>query len=406
MTDVSSPAAAPTTTGDGSPWITVIQGAAALAVGMGVGRFVYTPILPLMEHQAGLSASMGSNLATANYVGYFIGALVGIFFPAVARSRAALRLSLAVVVLTLALMPLTRDADAWLALRLVAGIASAQLFVIASSALLARLHREAQHLVGWGFGGVGLGIALSGVLVLALQSTSTWRAAWWGAAALAAVLSVAAWSLNPGAAGQATIVRPQGGLPRTHRWFAALLASYTLEGVGYIIAGTFLVAAINQNSPGWLGSSAWVLVGLAAMPAPALWAYLSNRHSRSTLLLVALLIQVVGIALPSLSAGIAPALISAVLFGNTFIAIAALSIAIGAHLQFPRSVALLTAGYSIGQILGPLVVKPLLPDGYHDALLVGAGIVAAAAVAAAALRVRFPHRVGAVLEPREMARPS
>jgi MFS family permease len=142
------------------------------------------------------------------------------------------------------------------------------------------------------------------------------------------------------------------------------------------------------------------------MPAPALWAYLSNRHSRSTLLLVALLIQVVGIALPSLSAGIAPALISAVLFGNTFIAIAALSIAIGAHLQFPRSVALLTAGYSIGQILGPLVVKPLLPDGYHDALLVGAGIVAAAAVAAAALRVRFPHRVGAVLEPREMARPS
>jgi hypothetical protein len=144
---------------------------------MGVGRFVYTPILPLMEHQAGLSASMGSNLATANYIGYFLGALAGILVPAVARSRLALRLSLLVVVVTLALMPVTRDAGVWLGLRLVAGIASALLFVIASSAMLARLHRGAQHLVGWGFGGVGLGIALSGALVLALQSASTWRAA-------------------------------------------------------------------------------------------------------------------------------------------------------------------------------------------------------------------------------------
>jgi len=406
MTDVSSPVAVPAAKAGGSPWTVVTQGAAALAVGMGVGRFVYTPILPLMEHQAGLSASMGSNLATANYIGYFAGALIGIFVPAVARSRLALRLSLIVVVVTLALMPVTRDASAWLGLRLIAGIASALLFVIASSAMLSRLHRGAQHLVGWGFGGVGLGIALSGVLVLALQSSSTWRAAWWSAAILAAVLSVAAWRLDPEPAGQATVLQQHGDLPRTHRWFAALLASYTLEGVGYIIAGTFLVAAISQNSSGWLGSGAWVLVGVAAIPASAMWAYLAGRAPRSTLLLVALIIQVIGIALPGLSGGIAPALISAVLFGNTFIAVSSLAIAIGAHLQFPRSVALLTAGYSIGQILGPLVVKPLLHDGYHDALLVGAAIAAAAAVAAAALCARFPHRVGAMIEPSHAARES
>ena len=406
MTNLSSPVAAPTARPAVSPWTVVTQGGAALAVGMGVGRFVYTPILPLMEHQAGLSPSMGSDLATANYVGYFIGALLGILVPALARSRLALRLSLLVVVVTLALMPLTRDASAWLGLRLIAGIASALLFVIASSAMLARLHRRAQHLVGWGFGGVGLGIALSGVLVLALQSTSTWRAAWWSAAILAAVLSAAAWTLDPEPPGEATVLQQHGDLPRTHRWFVALLASYGLEGIGYIIAGTFLVAAISQNSPGWLGSGAWVLVGLAAIPASAMWAWLANRAPRSTLLLVALVIQVIGIALPSLSGGIAPALISAVLFGNTFIAVSSLAITIGAHLQFPRSVALLTAGYSIGQILGPLVVKPLLHDGYHDALLVGAAIVLAAAVAAAALRVGFPHRVGAMIEPSRLGRES
>jgi predicted MFS family arabinose efflux permease len=406
MTDVSSPVAAQATRSAGSPWTVVMQGAAALAVGMGVGRFVYTAILPLMEHQAGLSASTASNLATANYVGYFVGALAGILFPAVARSRLALRLSLVVEVATLALMPLTRDASAWIGLRLVAGIASALLFVIASSAMLARLHRGAQHLVGWGFGGVGLGIALSGALVLALQAASTWRAAWWGAAILAAVLSVPAWRLAPEPAGEPTILQQRGDLPRTHRWFAALLASYTLEGIGYIIAGTFLVAAISQSSSAGLGSAAWVLVGLAALPASAMWAYLANRLPRSTLLLVALLIQVVGIALPALSGGIAPALISAILFGNTFIAISSMAIAIGAHLQFPRSVALLTAGYSIGQILGPLVVKPLLHDGYHEALLVGAAIVLASAIAAAALRIRYPHRVGALVEPSHAARES
>ena len=373
-----------------------------LAVGMGVGRFAYTPILPLMEHQAGLSTSMASNLATANYLGYLLGALAGIFAPALARSRLAARGSLIVVILTLALMPVTVDATAWLALRLVAGAASALLFVIATSAMLGRLHRGAQHLVGWGFGGVGLGIALSGALVLILQSLSTWRAAWWGAAALAAVLSIAAWTLCPESAGMRTSLQRHGDVPRTHRWFAALLASYTLEGVGYIIAGTFLVAAISQNSPGWLGDGAWVVVGVAAVPASAMWAYLAHRWSRPTLILVALIVQAIGIALPGLAGGIAPALISAVLFGNTFVAIASLSLAIGTHLQFPRSVALLTTGYSVGQILGPLVVKPLLHGGYQDALLVAAAIVAAA-VAAAALRVRFPRQVGVMIEPSRSA---
>jgi predicted MFS family arabinose efflux permease len=386
-----------------SPWTVVVQGAAMLAVGMGVGRFVYTPILPLMERQAGLSTSMASNLATANYLGYLIGALFGIFVPAVARSRLTARLALLVVIVTLALMPVTEDAAAWLALRLIAGVASAVLFVTATSAMLARLQGSAQHLVGWGFGGVGLGIALSGALVLGLQSVSTWRAAWWGAAALAAALSVAAWTWHPGQAGISEMRTPPpprpGDAPRTHRWFAALLACYTLEGIGYIIAGTFLVAAISQNSPGWLGGGAWVVVGIAATPASAMWAYLARRRSRSTLLLVALIVQAVGIALPALAGGAAPALISAVLFGNTFVAIVSLALAIGAHLRFPRSVAILTTGYGVGQVLGPLVVKPLLSGGYRDALLVAAAIVAAAAVAAIALRIRFPYRVGAMIEP-------
>lgn len=376
-----------------SPWGHVAQAAAALAAGMGVGRFVYTPILPLMHVQAGLSAGDGAHLATANYVGYLVGAFAGILAPALVRSPVLLRASLLVLIATLVAMPLTHATEVWVVLRLLAGVASALIFVIAVSSLLSHLREHPAHLPGWAFGGVGAGIALSGLLVLALRSTADWRAAWWASAVLAAVLAAGAWNLRPESA-PASVPEATGAVdrpaPRPHRWFTALFASYTLEGVGYIVAGTFLVAAIEQGSPGRAGSGAWVLVGVAAVPSSALWSWLGRRWSRPGLLLVALTVQAVGIALPALVGGVAPALVSAVLFGATFIGISTLALATGAHLQFPRSVALLTAGYSVGQIAGPLVVAPLLRHGYHQALLVAAAVVLVAAGAAAVLRVGFP----------------
>jgi MFS family permease len=392
----------------------VTQAAAALAAGMGVGRFVYTPILPLMHAGAGLSAGAGANLATANYIGYLVGALAGILAPALVRSRALLRASLVVLTGTLAAMPATHDTAVWFALRLLAGVTSALIFVIAVSSLLSHLREYPAHLPGWAFGGVGAGIALSGLLVLVLRPVADWRAAWWASAALAAVLAVAAWNLRPEAprattpATTATTVTTAttatadsghgshtgaGARIRTHRWFTALFASYTLEGIGYIIAGTFLVAAIEQSSPGPLGGGAWVLVGLAAVPSSALWARLGRRWSRPDLLLAALVVQAVGIALPALIGGAPAALLSAALFGATFIGVSTLALATGAHLEFPRSVALLTAGYSVGQILGPLVVAPLLHHGYQQALILAAAVVLVAAAAAAVLRVGFPHHM-------------
>ncbi len=382
-----------------SPWAHVLRAAAALAAGMGVGRFVYTPILPLMQAQAGLSAGAGANLATANYGGYLAGALAGICAPRLVRSRLVLRGCLLALVATLAGMPLTRSGVIWLLLRLGAGFFSAMIFVIAVSSLLSHLREHPAHLPGWAFGGVGSGIALSGLLVLALRTVGDWQAAWWASAALAATLTLAAWGLRPEAAAQPAPATSAPGArtsgPRTHRWFGALFVSYTLEGVGYIIAGTFLVAAINQTSPGWIGGGAWVVVGLAAIPSSAVWAGLGRRWSMPDLLLAALGVQAVGIALPALVGGVAPALISAVLFGSTFIGVSTLALAAGAHLRFPRAVALLTAGYSVGQLLGPLVATPLLHHGYHQALLLAAAVVLAAALTAFVLRIGFPHTLPA-----------
>ncbi|MFF0014091.1 YbfB/YjiJ family MFS transporter [Streptomyces sp. NPDC005374] len=373
-----------------SPWMHVARAAVALAAGMGVGRFVYTPILPLMQTHAGLSAAAGADLATANYVGYLLGALAGILVPALVRSRTVLRGSLIVLTATLAGMPLTHSTTVWAVLRLVAGVASALVFVVAAGSLLQHLRTHPPHLAGWAFGGVGAGIALSGLLVLALRTAADWRAAWWASAALAAVLTAGAWTLRPQEATSGP--DPEVG-KRAQRWFWALFVGYTLEGAGYIVAGTFLVAAIGQNSPGRVGGAAWVLVGLAAVPSTALWARLAHRWSRPGLLVAALLIQAAGIALPALVGGTAAASASAVLFGGTFLGICTLALATGAQLRFPRSVAVLTAGYSVGQILGPPAVAPLLHDGYRSALLLAALVVLASAAAAVVLRIGFPHRM-------------
>ncbi|MEU5087771.1 YbfB/YjiJ family MFS transporter [Streptomyces sp. NPDC021356] len=376
-----------------SPWTIVARAAAALAAGMGIGRFVYTPILPLMHTQAGLTSALGARLATANFIGYLAGALAGIAAPAVVRSATALRGSLVVLVATLALMPATHDGTLWFLLRLVAGAASALTFVIAVSAMLSGLRAHAHHLVGWAFGGVGAGIALSGLLVVAVQAVADWQAAWWTCAALAALLTAVAWPLAPQPEPGAAETDTRTERPRTHRWFLALLASYTFEGIGYIIAGTFLVAAIQEGVRGWLGSGAWIVVGLAALPSCALWTRLGHRWSRPALLLASLILQAVGIALPALLGGATPALVSAVLFGATFMGVSTMALSIGAHLQVPRAVALLTAGYSAGQILGPLLAAPLLRHGYHPALLLGSAMVFLAALASAAVCVRFPHHL-------------
>jgi hypothetical protein len=365
------------------PHIHIARGAAGLAAAMGIGRFVYTPILPLTTAQAGLSPTAAGGLATANYVGYLAGALAGVAVPRLVRTTITWRMALVAEVASLALMPLMHNVFAWLVIRTVAGFASAVLFVIAVDWMLDHSEGRSAQLPGWGFGGVGLGIALSGGLVLTMPAAG-WRDAWWAATVLATAVAVVAWSMRGAGEAHVTTSRAPAG-PR--RWFLVLLACYTLEGIGYIIAGTFLVAAISQTSPGWVGNGAWLLVGLAAAPSAALWAMASARWSRPALLVVALLAQTCGIALPALTSGAAPALIGALLFGGTFIGVSTMTLAAGRQLAFPGAVAVLTAGYSVGQIAGPLLVAPLVHQGFHTALLAAAVVVSASAVTAAWLRL-------------------
>lgn len=373
-----------------SGWAIALRAGATLAAAVGVGRFVFTPILPLMQEQAGVTAELGAALATSNYIGYMIGAIAMMAVPRWARSVLALRISVCVLVLSIMAMPIAELPEVWIVLRGLAGVASAIMFVVAASAIVHTIPKQSHHLIGWAYGGVGAGIAISGAVVAMTAQFGDWREAWFAAGGITAILGVFAWQLVQGDSTEHATAAHTAPIHRPHRWFIPLVGAYFLEGVGYIIAGTFLVAAVATSASGGLGKLSWIVVGLAAVPSCLGWAWLSKKFSHPTLLTVALLLQAAGIALAGFDFGIAGAVVAAVLFGGTFMGITTLALDAGAHLQVPTAVAILSLVYAVGQAAGPVLVAPLLSGGFRGALLIAAMVVALAAMSTALLRIRFP----------------
>lgn len=361
---------------EGNGRFLVLRASVTLAVAMGLGRFAFTPILPLMADQAGLTAESAATLATANYLGYLVGAVVAIFAHWIPRSRAALRVSLVLLIATLALMPVAESMQLWMALRFLAGVASAVLFVFTARVAHQQVTGGGDG-VGWVFGGIGAGIALSGCALLALGAGGSWRVSWLVVAALAAVLAVFAWSLPGGAVDAGTSARAARPVSREARTrFAWLMAAYFCEGVGYIVSATFIVAAVaSAGTAAWLGGAVWIAVGLAGLPSCVLWIRLSRRHSRVAMLAVAFAVQVVGVGASAVSDSAAVQLLAALAFGGTFMGIVMLTLAEGTELVGPRAPAIGTALYGLGQVLGPLLVAPLLDEGYSRSLAVAAGVL-------------------------------
>ncbi|WP_435590200.1 YbfB/YjiJ family MFS transporter [Nocardia sp. bgisy118] len=351
-----------------------LAAASGLAAAMGVGRFVYTPLLPVMVDAHRITASDGAVIATANYAGYLLGAVLLARKPKGNNPR-SFRVAAVALVASEALMALPAPTALAAALRLIAGIASAVVFVGCASAM-AR-HDGSGRAAGIAFGGVGFGIALTGMLVLAVRPVLSWQGMWLGAAALTAILLAPALRLDihpGGSAGHAAS-------PPSRAW-RALLAAYFLEGLGYIVIGTFLVAAVSDQRGAVLGSSAWIVVGAAAAPATVLWAAAARRVTPAVALPIALLAQSVSALLPAVTGASWAMVVSAALFGATFMGIVMLAMRVGGELSGADAAAPLTAVYGAGQMLGPLVVAPVLGDGYPAAFGIATAVLGLAVVTA------------------------
>lgn len=341
-----------------------LSGMWMLAVAMGIGRFAFTPLLPMMEQDAGLSLSLGGWLGAANYLGYLVGAVTAI------RLRVApvwmLTGSLAGIALVTAAMGFTHGIALWLLLRGLAGVASAWVLVFASAWMLPQLGSRAATLGGVLFSGVGLGIVLAGLMCMGFLLAHWSSAAGWQALGVASV--AASLLALPALRGRPTSsARPHAQqMPTAGGESIQLLLSYGIFGFGYIIPATFLPAMARQLLPdpalfGW----AWPVFGLAALLASLGAGRLLTRVSNRGVWGVSHLVLGGGLVIPILLPDLGGILLGAVCVGSTFMIITSAGIQEARRLS-PHDPAALVAKYTVafatGQILGPVCVS-LLPSG-------------------------------------------
>lgn len=345
---------------DRSLWYTIFGGMFGLVVAMGIGRFAFTPMIPIMQREYVFGDDTAGLLASLNYLGYLAGAVACQYRPLATRRTLTFRWCLILSILSTGAMGLTASVPAWSCLRLTAGVASAGMFVSGSSIVLeALVRRDQAHLSGYIYSGVGVGISISGLAVPILDSAVSAEGTWIGLAVLGLPLALVSWRGVVDHGSKVDLSAARFPTIRTGRrsilpW---LTAAYFCEGLGYIVSGTFLVSIVQQSTSSLSsGNNAWILVGLTAAVSSILWSYVAKRTSYIGALISAHLVQALGIALPAVSQSTAIAYLGAFMFGGTFVGIAVLSLAMGKlhepH-QNSRIIGTLTIVYGLGQIIGP-----------------------------------------------------
>jgi MFS family permease len=365
-----------------------LAGLVALAVAMGIGRFAFTPILPMMQEDAGVSIATGGWLASANYLGYLAGALSVIWWRIAATI--GIRVGLATIGLATLAMGLEHHLPVWLALRALAGVASAWVLIYVSAwALehLAALNRPA--LGNTVYAGVGTGIALAGGLCLALMLSGAGSArAWIVLGVLSIVLSVAIWSVFRGS--PVSPVAAERLADRGMVWdreSIRLVLCYGAFGFGYIIPATFLPVMAKQviRDPAVFGWS-WPLFGAAAMGSTLATAMLRSLVTTRRLWIASHLVMALGVVLPVVWSGIVPIMLAALLVGGTFMVITMVGMQEARSVGGARATGLmaaLTSAFALGQIAGPISVSLVVGAGGNvsAALVIACAVLVASAYA-------------------------
>ncbi|WP_321814660.1 MULTISPECIES: YbfB/YjiJ family MFS transporter [unclassified Paraburkholderia] len=339
-----------------------------LAAALGIGRFAFTPLLPLMLHGGGLDLRHGSWLASLNYAGYFVGAM-GCAALRFAPAR-VVRTGLVATALLTVVMGVTQQFWLWAIVRFVAGAVSAATFVFASQWGLRRLTQLGAH--AWSgviYTGPGVGIVATGLLVSAAGGLGA-RAGWIGFGLVCALIVAIVWPVfvetppvAPAAAATANPASAQSSTRASRADAFWLVALYGVPGFGYIITATFLPVIARHALPGSIWPDLfWPMFG-AALIVGALCAARLPLHWDNRLLLAACyVLQALGIASGIVWPNALGFSLGSVLIGLPFTAITLFAMREARIMRGDHAAALMgyaTGAYGIGQILGPLVAAPL-----------------------------------------------
>jgi MFS family permease len=395
-----------------SPLAIALAGLVSLAAAMGIGRFAFTPLLPIMLAERSIDIGGASLLASANYLGYLVGALACTFWPWLARRFGRsnpvdapwmVRAGLVATALVTAGMALPMPA-AWPLLRFAAGVASAVAFLYTSSWCLEQLARRdlpamgALIYVGPGGGIVVSGLAASGLVAARVPA----EVGWLTFGVLAALLAAIAWRVfDRRHALPAALVGPGAPLgvsqtPTDGAGEVAVLAiAYGLAGIGYIVTATFLPVIARQALPGSHALDLfWPLLGFGVMVGAIGASRLRSAGDLRVRLAICYVIQAAGVAASLVSPTLGGFAIGSLLVGLPFTAITFFALQEVRRLR-PRSapsfMGLLTAMYGVGQIAGPpmaawLVGRSATPaQGFNEALWIATGVLLAGAAMYVAL---------------------
>lgn len=333
----------------------------SLLLALGVARFAYTPLLPLMQAQAGLGLAEGGWLAALNYAGYLSGALTASLISDLVLKDRLYRIGMLLAVLSTLAMGLTTDFTLWAVARFVAGLSSAASMLLGTGLILNWLIRHNQRSeLGIHFSGVGLGIVGCSAAVALMGQWLDWREQWFVLTALAVLLLVPAlaWLPPPDRSPLTASGQPMPDNPPSRLFLRLFMAAYFCAGIGFVVSATFIVAIVDRL-PGLAGQGSWsfLAIGLAAAPACIVWDLVARRTGELNALILAAALQVVGILLP-LSGGMAGAIAGALLFGGTFVGLVSLVLCMAGRYYPTRPAKMMgkmTLSYGAAQIVGPAV---------------------------------------------------
>ena len=228
-----------------------IAGACALALAMGIGRFAFTPSLPALERALGFGDDTAGLVAAVNFLGYLVGAPAAGLIARPASQRRALLAGLALSLATSAALALAPPVPVLAVLRLASGVASGVIFVMSAAIVMQTLAAiPGARPMGTHFAGVGLGIALSGVVCWLVPAAIGWGSHWLALGLIGLVLAVPGWLwLRPPARALASHVpaakAAAGGRLETR--VVLLAIAYLLQGLGYVVTATFIVASEHST---------------------------------------------------------------------------------------------------------------------------------------------------------------
>ena len=349
--------------------ILILTGIAALTIAVGIGRFSYTPILPYMISELNLTTTEAGLIASSNYLGYLLGSLIPIFPQFPKNIRSIFIYSIFISITSLFAMGLTNTFEVFILIRFIHGIFSAFVLILGTSLIVSHVQKKGKIFLGTAhFSGVGLGMALSAIVVSYLGFLNfTWDELWFSIGILAIMLSFQIIKFTP--IQKAEVKYNLKSKNKTSLGFSLITISYGLYGFGYVAFGTF-ISTMSRLTPGLEKTEpyVWFVVGVTGIPSVFFWNWFGSKIGNDIGLFLANLILGLGVLFSVLINNEFGIFISCILFGLSFVPITSMCLLEGQERfsgSFIVSTAILTFSFSIGQMLGPYL-SGLLTDYYNS----------------------------------------